>query len=668
MLSPHLKKNLLICLVYTLTSIVLEITLFCFLGFGFLPKYFLFDFGVLMIINSVIFLLPGYKSKSAIAISFIVLQAILNCLNITLFNIFGDVFSFDMIALGNEAAAAFSLSYIKVVPTLVNLLIVAVAIASFVFILKTGKKRGFYSTTVAIFLAFTIICSFGLGAGLIKIQKSYLENATADYTSEYFESDDYLFENLNVKISALKKFGTYGLYFTDIYNSLGIESAKKSIAEQQETMAYISNAKTVSELNAQTEYTGLSANNNVITVMVESLEWFAIDDQLTPNLYALTQNALNFQSFYARNKTNVSEGVGILGSYPKSTQFSTFYRSNSAVEAKSLPFSLPNMIKANNSNYVTNYFHNYYGYFYGRDSILPTFGFDTVTCLENIDEYLDNPPAKFNDFMCDSIMIDACINEIAPTNKPFYSHITTVSMHGEYDFERPRIAEFVAEVNNNLDYLRDYLPNNSNGVYNLPTNTHDLNLFKNYKAAAMETDKAIGKLFKHLQDNNLLDNTTVVIYADHNTYLSQLTNKMKGFSDTELFNTELYRIPLLIYDEKATTKFKAENGGSNIVDDFCTTFNIVPTVMDLLGIDYKPDFYQGTSVFTDDNKTGFISIIGGIFDDKFFSYDTIDILFQKPTATNNDLKLYQQKSVDFYAKQIHLERIYKYNLFAKFKI
>lgn len=497
------------------------------------------------------------------------------------------------------------------------------------------------------------------------MEKSFIESVSADYNNEYFESDEYLYENLNVKISALKKFGTYGLYMTDIYNSIGVENAAQTQAEKEETIKYINDAKTFSELGLTNDFTGISQGNNVITIMIESFEWFAVDEKLTPNLYYLMNNSLNFQFFYARNKTNVSEGIGILGNYPKDTQFTTFYRENSALGTLSLPFSLPNMLKEQNGDVITSYFHNYYGYFYGRKAYLPSFGFDNITCLEDINGYANDLPSNFNDFMLDSIMFNDCLNEIAPNNgTQFYSHITTLTMHGGYNFDRPRVEENKEMVEYYWDYLTNSINTHPSGAYTMPTSIEDQEMFKNYKAAAMDTDKAIGILLNYLRSTGLIENTTIIVYGDHNTYMTSLTNAMKGLDKTDLFTTELYRLPLMIYDQKATDLYVSKTG-TNVIDTFTTTFNIVPTVMDLLGIDFKPDLYQGNSVFVPNYETGFISIIGGIIDDNFFSYDTIDILYKSPNATDEDLKRYQQNAVKFYAKQLHIERIYKYNLFYK---
>ena len=684
--EKSLKLDFLVVLTFFIASIINEGALFLFLGFGAFPTYPLFDIGIILIICAILFIIPGTKTSAIIVIILTVIQSFVSCLNISLYKIFGDVFTFDMLTLGNEAAAAFSLNYLFWPAIVFYLIMLSGVVTICVFIVKSYKKSRVNFKNFSIVLALMFFVLSGLGLGFFKLGGQVILSNSTFKDSEYFESDAYLYKTLNVKISAFKKFGSFGLYALSLFSAIEPPDEATDAEQTEAAKNYLANAKTLSELGAASDYYGISQNNNVIVIMVESLEWFAIDPHYTPNLYNLMNNALSFSSYYARNKTNVSEGIGILGSYPKDTQFTTFYRANSSLDKLNLPFSLPNMLKDNNENLITSYFHDYYGYFYGRNMVLPTFGFDNVTCLEKIEAYQNetiNPlglPNEFSDFMLDSIMFENEIENIAPKDKPFYSHITTVTMHGGYNINHPRIEENKQALITGFagDYNRAYYENavfpELGYDYTLPTDVNKLEMFFNYKAAAMDTDKAIGILLNYLSstldefdtdsDGNttesLLDNTTLVIYGDHNTYMTSLTNIMKGLNETDLFTTELYRIPLMIYDKNATTKFITDNG-TNIFSGYTNTFNIIPTIMELLGVDYKPDLYQGNSIFQTNYETGFISIIGGIFNDKFFSYDTIDILYESPTATLSDVRKFQRLSNEFYAKQINLERIYKYS-------
>ena len=71
--------------------------------------------------------------------------------------------------------------------------------------------------------------------------------------------------------------------------------------------------ETVNEVNqylsegeyVRSEYFGLLEDKNVIMIMMESFQWFAVDEYLTPNIYNLAKDNLTFSNHYSNNKTNV---------------------------------------------------------------------------------------------------------------------------------------------------------------------------------------------------------------------------------------------------------------------------------------------------------------------------------------------------------------------------
>ena len=74
---------------------------------------------------------------------------------------------------------------------------------------------------------------------------------------------------------------------------------------------------------------------------------------------------------------------------------------------------------------------------------------------------------------------------------------------------------------------------------------------RNYVAAVMDFDEAIGIMMSDLETKGLLDNTTILMYSDHNTYMSNLTYDIKDIGITEYDNSnyiELYRLPFMLYD------------------------------------------------------------------------------------------------------------------------
>ena len=109
----------------------------------------------------------------------------------------------------------------------------------------------------------------------------------------------------------------------------------------------------------------------------------------------------------------------------------------------------------------------------------------------------------------------------------------TYSMHGGY--EKRQILE-------DKGY---YAKLDSLGIF--PENESDLNQnsLRTYVATVMDFDKAVGIMMDKLEANGQLDNTTIIMCADHNAYYNNLSCDVKG---VEYYNSETYRVPFMIYD------------------------------------------------------------------------------------------------------------------------
>ena len=176
--------------------------------------------------------------------------------------------------------------------------------------------------------------------------------------------------------------------------------------------------------------------------------------------------------------------------------------------------------------------------------------------------------------------METCKDEMFPTDKRFYTYITTITMHGTY-FARENLAterEIVSEV------LGDRLPKPEEDAF--------ADVLFHYMVTAKELDDAIGVMMADLEQKNLLDDTVILMFGDHNAYYNQLSNYVKDIIDydTDRKFTDLYNVPLMIYDK---------NLGHQLVDKFCCTADIVPTLFDLLGVKYYENFYYGNSLFSE---------------------------------------------------------------------
>lgn len=176
------------------------------------------------------------------------------------------------------------------------------------------------------------------------------------------------------------------------------------------------------------------------------------------------------------------------------------------------------------------------------------------------------------------------------------------------------------------------------------------------QAAAMDFDEGVAYLFNHLKQNKLLDNTLVVFYSDHYAFYYNLSHNVKNINITDIANIEVHRVPMIMYSKTL---------GGHVNTDFVSSFNIVPTILDLTGIGYQTHYYPGSSVFSDEIKNSvFISKTGGMFNKSVYSDDGLRFLSPAQKALNKqEIDIFLDKVEAFYDKQEQIDAIYKFDIF-----
>ena len=86
-------------LFYLACTIGIEIMTFVMLDIGFLPKYVLYDLGLMLMFMGIIFIIPNYLAQYIVTMFILLVQTVLTYVNYTLYHLYGDVFSFDMVKL-----------------------------------------------------------------------------------------------------------------------------------------------------------------------------------------------------------------------------------------------------------------------------------------------------------------------------------------------------------------------------------------------------------------------------------------------------------------------------------------------------------------------------------------------------------------------------------------
>ncbi len=388
-------------------------------------------------------------------------------------------------------------------------------------------------------------------------------------------------------------------------------------------------------------YSRIFANKNLILIMAESLDTFAISEELTPNLYNIYHNYAYFENFYSPlyyRSTADSEFLVQTSLYPDKN----VTLSMDAYSDNTFPYTLPRMFSK--KGYVTYSFHNYTDYFYPRTKFhTQTLGYDAYYGSEGLG-MLDNPAPNeiiFNhEWQSDLEMMEKSLNchtysefenctSILDGDDNFFLNYVTVSGHFEYSSNHEIAVK-------NADLVTQY--EIDKGI-DLPDD-----IFY-YLAANIELDKAIGYLFNELDRTDHLDDTVIMIFGDHYPYgidkeeIWAYDDIIEDGSDMDIHN-----IPLLVYSNSYIL-----NG---TIDNYMSTIDVMPTISNLFGlpIDYAKVF-GADALGTEDNIVRFADMS---FVSKWFNYDSL----------SEEYTIINEHVTPEYLSEINYKIIndYKYNL------
>ena len=633
---------------YLLISIVLEIVSFALFKFKtpsgstqILPQYILFDVGFWLIVCAIMLCTKLNWLSNIVFYVSLVLKVTIFITNMTLRADFGYLFSVDKLSVVPEMVEAMNFSFINYGLILICVVCAAIVISAPILFDKfLGKKKiQLKKISNSIFCLLFFLVTATVGAGCFAAQSALLK--TADSYKEIYD-DQYIYENHQINDLVYQKFGSCGFYLVSFKNLL-FPNSGISTSEINKTIE--SYDKSITPKNES----AFLYDDNLIVIMMESFEWFAIDPYNTPNLWALKTGTDNenipkqgmvFTNYISNNKTNVSEDLCLLGYMPNEATYSV--KSENTYATK---YSLPNLFEA--QGYTTSYFHNWRINFFNRDEVNKELGFDNIYSLEDFEH--PDKSTKFNFYNLESDFVDQFMTKIAPTSVKFLSFYTTVSSHGTYSVQNPRFEKHFKTYDANLDLMKAWF---SEQGYNYPSEEKYQAHLKEYKSAAMDTDEMVGKLFKHLKDNNMLESTNVILYSDHNAYYEELTNHIKGTTRTQYTNTYSYTVPMMIYSNDLQL---------STIDTFCSTYDLYPTICYLYGLPYNTYNALGKNILSADiSNTIYYSALTGFYSPTCYSRN-MQYIQKYEVTKDSDVDLFKTNVCEFLRKGRILNIVYKSN-------
>ena len=531
-----------------------------------------------IIISSFLSILTGLfneKINKIVTCIFSLILGILFSIQIVFYNTFKVFFSMSSLGLSDQLNSFLSQTF-KVIFN--NILYIILFLLPFIIIIIFNKKIKFYKNNLfnnVIYFILIIICSLILGISIY--------NTKGTLNSSYD-----LYHNVNEISLNIRKLGVLEAYGIDIYrifnkidvklDNIDINNEKEEVIEKEieygDNILEIdfnksTNNNQILKINEyiknetgtkKNKYTGMFKDYNLIYITAESFSEIGISQELTPTLYKLTHSGFIFDSFYTPNvlSTIGGEFQSLTGLYPDVSILNKWRSGNNY-----FPYGLGTIYK--NLGYNTYAYHNNYYGFQDRHKYLASQGFTNyLGCSNGLEKRINCKVWPESDIEMFDKTMDDYIND-----DKFMAYYMTVSGHFEYTFD----DNYIAYKNRNL-------------VKNLNLSESA----KAYVATQIELDRALELLINKLEETNKLDNTLIVLQADHYPYELDMNaiNSLSTYERDEFI--EVNHNALIIWNNK--------------LDDIhiskpCISSDVLPTVYNLFGIDYDSRLLTGRDILSD---------------------------------------------------------------------
>ena len=368
-------------------------------------------------------------------------------------------------------------------------------------------------------------------------------------------------------------------------NVMDVDLAALAESTSSDSVAWLANYFNSVAPTNKNEYTGMFEGYNVIQVVMEGFSGYAIDPELTPTLYKLAHEGFVFNNYYtALHFTSTSNGEcqTLLGLYPKNGSPITMKRTGEL--GTNVYFSLAQQL--GRLGYQVYGYHNNQN-MYGRYESHTNLGYtwkqyvpgrnddpDTLTCEENSSGTDRLWPQR------DKYMVEMSVDDYINSDAPFHVYYLTVSGHTRYGWNR---------VANQYKDLVSELP------YSETTQAY-------VAAAAIEVDRALEYLIQRLDEAGKLENTLIIATGDHIPYsdvdvIEELAGREFGTSEAlsaineSAIDFDVYKNTLIMWSASMAEPVE--------VDKVCCQVDILPTVSNLLGLEYDSRMLAGSDILSD---------------------------------------------------------------------
>ena len=323
------------------------------------------------------------------------------------------------------------------------------------------------------------------------------------------------------------------------------------------------------------EYTGLFEGKNLVILAVESMSKEMITEQFFPLMYRMMTKGIVFEDYYVPSwggSTSTGETAiltGLIPMYNLDTIQMTIGSDNSYTMASML---------TDQRNYFTAAYHNGAPGYYNRSVTHPSLGFSKFDAN-------DSAMANYLNYMVPPSDLEMLqyIGDDIKGKDPFYIYAMTYSGHGNYSFEWGA---------NQMGWKNHELL--------AGTPLYDDDILGGYISCSMELELGLEEFVKVLEQRGELDDTVFVLSSDHYPYFLQeplawggedYTKYLYGYQYSNCFERD--HSALIIWSPCL------EEMDPIVVSEPTSQIDILPTLLNLFGLDFDSRIFAGRDVLSD---------------------------------------------------------------------
>lgn len=341
-------------------------------------------------------------------------------------------------------------------------------------------------------------------------------------------------------------------------------------AETNSRIANIHKYVSAVEPTKKNEYTGLFQGKNLIIITAEAFAKEVIDPELTPTLYRLANEGIQFEDYYQP----MWGGSTSSGEFSVLTGLVSASGTNSIKESRQQELFLSIGKQLQKQGYYSVAYHNHLYNFYDRDKTHVYYGYDTYIGMNNGMEEGVKEQWPESDLEMMEFTVSQYIDQ-----QPFSVYYMTVSGHCRYN----KLGNAMSKKN--YDVVKDLDCSET---------------VKAYLACQLELEYALESLVSQLEEAGIADDTVIVLSTDHYPY--GLENSATWGNNRD-YIAELYGYDPKNHVERDHNALIIWSGCIEdmdiVVEDPVYSLDILPTLSNLFGVEYDSRLIVGRDVFSD---------------------------------------------------------------------